>query len=280
MTSVLSGTHLEAAGRAAPERVTWSSRLHSSDGRGTSLDTRSSLFDLDDENQLHRLSEWVGQWEPCLSIGRPQRDAVLYEPEGTLYAIAVGTTMIINLFHRERTVRKGDAIVVPQGLAIEINPEVDLLAIRSTGTPPGHFRERFIQVWGYEHFSADHALSEADTRELHEVIRESDPRFPLSYAIWQPQQTRAGPSFRTCENELVLLLNLNRQAVRVEIDCEPAGAGDSSRSRDWPASRSGTPGVGAWKPGPDPNCVGARVRGARLPEANKPGRVIRPVARW
>jgi hypothetical protein len=185
------------------------------------LDTRSSPFDIDDENQLHRLSEWVGQWEPCVSICRPQRDAVLYEPEGTLYAIAVGTTMTINLFHRERTVRKGDAIVVPQGLAIEINPEVDLLAIRSTGTPPGHFRERFIQVWGYDHFSADHAHSEADTPELHQVIRESDPRFPLSYAIWQPQQTRAGRSFRVCENELVLLLNLNRQAVRVEIDCDP-----------------------------------------------------------
>lgn len=182
------------------------------------MDTQSCLACFEEETQLDRLSEWLGRWEPCLSISRPQRDALLYEPEGTLYAIAVETTMTVNLFHRQRTIRKGDAIVVPPGLAMELNPEVDLLAIRSSGTPPAHFRERFIQVWGYEHFRTDTTATQTAATEFREVIPESDPRFAVSYAIWQLQDLSARGSVRNCIDDVVVLLNLDRDVRQVVLD--------------------------------------------------------------
>ena len=63
--------------------------------------------------------------------------------------------MTISLHHRERAIRAGDIVVVPPALALEVEPEVDFLAVRWTGIVPDHFRERFIQVWGYDHFPAD-----------------------------------------------------------------------------------------------------------------------------
>ncbi|MGC8644553.1 MAG: hypothetical protein ACP5XB_32210 [Isosphaeraceae bacterium] len=182
------------------------------------MDTPSCRADLDDEHQLDRLSEWLSRWEPCLSVYRPRRDALLYEPEGTLYALAVGVPMTIDLFHRRRTIRKGDAIVVPRGLAMEVEPEVDLLAIRSTGTPPGHFRERFIQVWGYEHFPAGERPPEPAGAEFHEIIPASDARFAVSYAIWQRREAWATAIPRTCPDDVVILLNLEKEPAHIEIE--------------------------------------------------------------
>ena len=109
------------------------------------------LADIDDPEQLDSLSAWVKDWDPCFTVLRPPREALLYEPDGTLYAFARSGPMTIKLWHRLRTLDLADAIVVPQGLALEIEPAVDLWAICCVGTPPDHFRERFIQVWGFDH---------------------------------------------------------------------------------------------------------------------------------
>src|SRR3954454_12496454 len=151
------------------------------------LDQRHVLAAIVDDAGLDRLSSWIGAWEPCFSLGRPPRDQILYEPDGTLFAVALGTTMTINLHHRERTIRPGDVLVVPPALALEVEPKVDLLAVRCAGIVPDHFRERFIQVWGYDHFPADieRGMSRAGQDDFRELIPASDLRFPCAVAAWR-----------------------------------------------------------------------------------------------
>jgi hypothetical protein len=139
--------------------------------------------DLDDEGQMARLSRWVGAWEPCFSISRPPRDALLYEPDGTLYAVAAGAPMTFRLNHRERAVAAGDALVIPQGLALDVEPRVELLAVTCTGTEPDHFRERFIQVWGFDHFPGCGREAGGGTASWVQVIPADDPRYHVSMAL-------------------------------------------------------------------------------------------------
>ena len=158
---------------------------------------------------------WVRGWEPCFAIERPPRNALLYELDGTLYAIALGAEMAITRNHRTRRLLLGDAIVVPQGLALEIEPEVDLLAIRCEGTPPDHFRERFIQVWGYDHFPAPRQPADPSLGTFREVIPASDTRFPLSYAagfLADPADFRRANASEH-GHDLALLINLNQNDV-------------------------------------------------------------------
>ena len=115
-------------------------------------------------------------------IGR--RTERLFEPDGTLYAIALSDRMTVMTERRGLAIGRGDALVVPQAVALDIEPEVDLLGIRHDGPPPDHFRERFIQVWGFEHVPAPPLpLSEAPGG-LTEVIAAQDVRFRIPYAIW------------------------------------------------------------------------------------------------
>lgn len=143
---------------------------------------------IDDPPALERLSAAIREWDPAFDLYRPSPDALLYEPDGTLYAVALQTPMTAEVNRRERVVRPGDLLIVPRGLAVGIEPSVDLLGIRFDGEPPDHFRERFIQVWGFDHLPAD------DARE---TIAAADARFPLSYAVrrlvessesgWEPE---------------------------------------------------------------------------------------------
>lgn len=152
------------------------------------MDQRHLLAAIDDQAELARLSAWVAAWEPCLSVTRPPRHEILYEPDGTLYALAVGTPMTINLHHRERTIREGDVLVVPPALAIEIEPEVDFFAVRCAGPVPDHFRERFIQVWGYDYFpEEDEGMSSPAPGGdgFRELIPAADLRFPCAVATWR-----------------------------------------------------------------------------------------------
>ncbi len=129
---------------------------------------------LDDSLSLEPLSAEIRAWDPAFELYRPAADALLYEPDGTLYAIALGAPMTAEYLHRKREVRPGDLLIVPSGLAVGVEPAVDLLGLRFEGEPPDHFRERFIQVWGYELLPAE------DDRE---TVADADLRFPLSYAV-------------------------------------------------------------------------------------------------
>lgn len=188
-----------------------------STGRVPQLDAQFSIAGLEDGGQLEGLSEWLGRWDPCLSIELPRRDAALYDSDATLYGIALGGPLSIDLYHRPRTIHRGDAVVVPQGLAIEVQPEADLVLIRSTGTPPSHFRERFVRVWGYEHFPAAGEEPSADEGEFREVIPESDARFPFHYTIRRCPPVSANAPLMASETDLTLLVNLDAQPVGVEI---------------------------------------------------------------
>jgi hypothetical protein len=139
---------------------------------------------LDDPTAMERLSAEIRSWDPTFDLYRPASDALLYEPDGTLYAIALQAPMTAAYNRRERVLRPGDLLVVPQGLAVEIEPTVDLLGLRFEGQPPDHFRERFIQVWGYDYFPAD---------ESSEIVADDDLRFPLSYSVRRLSESTEPP---------------------------------------------------------------------------------------
>jgi hypothetical protein len=119
------------------------------------------VLDRDDDAGLAALAACLRDWEPRLDLYRAPREARLFEPDGTLYAIALDDGMTITTERRALALGRGDALVVPQGLALDIEPAVDLLCIRHDGPPPDHFRERFIQIWGFEHAPSP-PLSRAD----------------------------------------------------------------------------------------------------------------------
>ena len=110
--------------------------------------------------EVASVAEAIRAWEPRLDLAAYRDEPVLYEPDGTLYGIGLSDTSTLSVRHKGRVFRRGDAIVVPQSVAIEAEPEVSLLAIRHEGRPPFHFRERFIQTWGMDH----HPAPQADTQ--------------------------------------------------------------------------------------------------------------------
>jgi hypothetical protein len=144
------------------------------------------VLDRDDDAGLAAVAEWVRDWEPRLDLYRAPREARLFEPDGTLYAIVLGDGMTVTTERRALALGRGDALVVPQGLALDIEPAVDLLCIRHDGPPPDHFRERFIQIWGFEHAPVP-PLPEPDSCPAAvghtEVIAAGDVRFRLPYAV-------------------------------------------------------------------------------------------------
>ena len=136
---------------------------------------------LDDVDDRDALAAAIRDWEPRLELEIPRRDALLYEPDGTLYAICLADTIALRTDRRTVDVHKGDAIVLPQAFAVDAGPVVDLLALRHLGPPPHHFRERFIQVWGFEHLRAPSPKPGSTGRA--ELIAMADPRHRVPYAV-------------------------------------------------------------------------------------------------
>jgi hypothetical protein len=165
---------------------------------------------LDDPLDLARLSDAVREWDPIFELYRPQPDALLYEPDGTLFAVALTSPMTFECHHRKRSVRPGDLLVVPAGLAVGVEPIVDLLGLRFEGAPPDHFRERFIQVWGYDLLAAE------DDRE---VVAAADLRFPLSYSVRRLDESSATLPPRSALGRTLLIALEGRMLVE---GCEAA----------------------------------------------------------
>lgn len=175
-------------------------------------DCSSIVARVDDPASFAALAALVRDWEPSLELDRPPTDALLYEPDGTLYAVCLAETMEARAGDRCRTVRRGDLLVVPQAFAIDAGPIVDLLVVRHDGAAPDHFRERFIQVWGFEHLAAPPDV--VGGWGLHDVVTPLDVRFRLPYAVLDVNETKeqvVPPS-----GELRLILSL-RGAIRAEI---------------------------------------------------------------
>lgn len=89
---------------------------------------------------------WVGPWGESLER--------LYEPDGTLYAICLDGPVVVSTDRRRVTVHRGDLVVLPPMVAVELSHPARWFGLVYTGPYPYHFRERFIQVWGFEHMAS------------------------------------------------------------------------------------------------------------------------------
>lgn len=167
-----------------------------------SSDVINRVVSVDDPVPFAAVAALVREWEPRLEFYRPPADALLYEPDGTLYAVCLADALTVQTGNRVRVVRKGDVIVVPQAYAVDVDPVVDLVAFRHDGPPPDHFRERFIQVWGLDHLSAPPHNRPGIT----EVIPSADARFRTPYAVIDVEPTE--PADIPPSNEPRIILGL------------------------------------------------------------------------
>jgi hypothetical protein len=109
------------------------------------------LADIFEPSTVQALSGWVRDWEPSLELMAFTEDSRIYEPDGTLYVVCISGESIVTVRHKPRPVRAGDAFVLPQGVAVELEGSMTVLAFRHDGAVPVHFRERFIQTWGIDY---------------------------------------------------------------------------------------------------------------------------------
>jgi hypothetical protein len=133
----------------------------------------------DDETSRVALAATIRAWEPALDLVAARDDPRIYEPDGTLYAVGLGAEATLLVRHKVRPFRAGDMIVVPRAVAIDAeDPGASYVAIVHDGIPPYHFRERFIQTWGYEHRPA--VTGDPDWSN-DDVVPDDDLRFRVSY---------------------------------------------------------------------------------------------------
>lgn len=111
---------------------------------------------IDWEGLNNTLATWEPQFE-ALNLSSEQR---LYEPDGTLYAIVLDGRSELRTDRRRQRIEPGDLVVVPQSVAVEVEPAAGFLGLRVGGPPPYHFRERFIQVQGFEHVPSASTLDD------------------------------------------------------------------------------------------------------------------------
>ena len=168
---------------------------------------------LDDEDGLSSLSSLIEDWEPHLRLVRPDRRAVLYDPDGTIYGVALSDGMTFRTDRRNVPIRAGDAVVLPAAFAIDAGPVVDLVALRYDGPPPDHFRERFLQVWGFEHLPCPGPSGAAGS--VHEVIPADEVRHRVPYGRVVVRPGSVAGWVRS--EELTLIVGLDGR-TSVEVD--------------------------------------------------------------
>lgn len=108
----------------------------------------------DNPTQFLLLASAVHEWEPELEVEYLPTQGRLYDPDRTLYAVCLSDETTVSTDRRQQLISRGELIVLPESRAIETTPDCDFLAVRSSGPPPYHFRERFIQVWAFDHLTS------------------------------------------------------------------------------------------------------------------------------
>ena len=134
------------------------------------------------------LSTTLSTWEPSLRVLRGESWERLYDPDGTLYAICVLGNATVSSHKRDQSIGPGDVVVVPPGIGFEVEPAARFLGIVSLGPIPYHFRERFYQLWGFEHFPASAGLGrdQAYHRVAVQVIDlDRPPELVLKTGPWE-----------------------------------------------------------------------------------------------
>jgi hypothetical protein len=128
-------------------------------------------------------------WEPSLELDALRACPRLYEPDGTLYAVCLSPTATLTTDRREVVVRRGDLVILPRAVGVDVHPSMDAITVRHDGPQPFHFRERFIQVWTFEHIPAP-APSPAAAR--HTLLETSGLLHRIGYAIVDVLDDEAG----------------------------------------------------------------------------------------
>jgi hypothetical protein len=105
----------------------------------------------DDFAGIEVLTRDLAAWEPKVELIAGRGLRVLYDPDATLYALFLGPgTTTLRTDRRRQVLEAGDVAVLPPGIGIEVEPAGNFLALGDLRPHPRHFRERFIQIWGFE----------------------------------------------------------------------------------------------------------------------------------
>lgn len=141
-------------------------------------DTPILVAESNDDSGFAALAAAIGRWEPGLGLERVEATERLYEPDGTLYAICLSEAAILDPERRRWEAARGDLLVLPQAVALDVEPATDWLCVRNEGPPPQHFRERFIQVWSFELLRLGQLSS-----GMTSILPVNDQRHALSYLL-------------------------------------------------------------------------------------------------
>ena len=90
----------------------------------------SQPVSIDDPVGFDEVSRWIAFWETSIELYIPQRDAILYDPEGTTYGWQLADSHEYRVNSRQETVNRGDLVIVPEALAVDAGPTPDLIAFR------------------------------------------------------------------------------------------------------------------------------------------------------
>lgn len=143
------------------------------------MDTPLQFAQAGDDAALAALGDAIRAWEPTLDLAWARDDPMIFEPDGTLYAVGLAAETTLLARHKARAFRRGDMIVVPRSVAIDAEePGARFVALRHDGIAPYHFRERFIQTWGYEHRPASPASPDESPDD---VIPDAEVRLRIPY---------------------------------------------------------------------------------------------------
>lgn len=157
------------------------------------------------------LESSLRDFEPVFWVGpKAERLDRIFEPDGTLYAICLDGPTILSTDRRNVTVNFGDLVIVPPAVALEMSPDSRWFGLVYTGPYPYHFRERFIQVWGFEH----HAFEQAGTEPLL-----NDPRHRLR--MWRGHSAQdVTPGSFTIQIELPVESDAEKIELPVNSDAD------------------------------------------------------------
>ncbi len=169
---------------------------------------------------------WVGPWGESLER--------LYEPDGTLYTICLDGPVDVATDRRTVTVSRGDLVILPPAVAVELSRPARWFGIVYAGPYPYHFRERFIQVWGFEHV-AGRSGSAAEVYAPPDSPVEASDR-DLRHRIYASFGTSPSPG-EPSGPEFVLSVRLepeSAQGFRVDwtVPGEAPASDDDSNARD------------------------------------------------
>ncbi len=142
------------------------------------------------ETSFESLESALRSFEPLFWVLQPGEPTDrLYDPDGTLYAFCLDGPTELCTDRRRVKINHGDLVIIPPAVAIDVNPPSRWFGISYTGPYPYHFRERFIQVWGFEH----HTLQKAEAGFL---LNDYRHRLSVQLEINKPEAVSAEPFFQ------------------------------------------------------------------------------------